>query len=121
MALLIETKASVPTTESECTPGKRRPQQVHIVIPVVVKGKIGTLPFEETTSTASVNLHGCLVYLGARPSRGQQLLIVNSITKEERTCTVSFVGKKAGDGIEVGIECAESLSRFWHISFPPED
>ena len=121
MATLTETEEVTLTTDGERPTGKRRTRQVHIAMPVVVRGKIGDSPFEETTRTGSLNPYGCMVYLGGHPWRGQRLSIENSTTKEERACTVISVGKREGQRREVDLEFAELSSHFWHISFPPED
>lgn len=86
MEALTGTKPSTPTAEHESSKGRRRSQRVHIAIPVVVTGRIGDSPFEETTMTAAVSTHGCLIYLAAQPAKGQRLSIANLFTKEERTC-----------------------------------
>lgn len=101
---------------------RRRSQRVQIAIPVLVRGKSGSQPFDETAQTVLVSAHGCMVRLSATVVRAQPILIVNAKTAEEMPCEVAFVGKKDAEGkADVGISFAELAPLFWKISFPPED
>jgi PilZ domain-containing protein len=101
---------------------RRRSQRVQIAIPVLVRGKSGSQPFDETAQTILVSAHGCMVRLSATVVRAQPILIVNAKTAEEMPCEVAFVGKKDAEGkADVGISFAELAPLFWKISFPPED
>ena len=118
---MSEMKGSMPGTFGEGTAERRRSHRVHIAMPVLVRGKKGTQPFEEQTATISVNAHGCMVRLATPVTRSQEVLIVNTKTAEELPCTVTFLGPKEGGRMEVGIEFAEPSPVFWRIAFPPED
>jgi len=90
-------------------------------MPVLVRGKAETLPFEEETKTAAVNANGCSFLLKTRVTQGQQISLVNLKTAEELPCHVAFVGQGEADRLEVGVEFTEPSPLFWRISFPPED
>jgi len=115
------TKGLPTTAPSEAPSDRRRSHRVHIAMPVVVRGKNGTQPFEEQTSTMAVSAHGCLLRVSAQLTRGQQISLVNPKTAEELPCTVIFLGTKEGGKTEVGVEFVEPSPVFWRISFPPED
>jgi hypothetical protein len=112
-----EMKAPSHTSESE----RRRSVRVNIAMPVLVRGKKGTQPFEEEALTVSVSAHGCMVRVANPVARGQEVAIVNKRTAEELPCTVTFLGQRDGGKIEVGVEFAEASPLFWRIAFPPED
>jgi hypothetical protein len=116
-----ETRTSPVNAEGEISAGKRRSRRIHIAMPVLVRGKSGSISFEETTHTVTVNAHGCMLYLAAQLIRGQQLTLVNPQTREEVPCIVSYLAKKDIEKMEVGIEFAEPSALFWRINFPPED
>jgi len=100
---------------------KRRSCRLQIAIPVLVRGKSGSLPFTEETRTQSVNAHGCEVQLGGKVVRGQDVTIVNPKSAEELPCTVTFMGQNESGKTEVGLEFIEPSPLFWQINFPPED
>ncbi|HWG58967.1 MAG TPA: hypothetical protein VN661_07955 [Candidatus Acidoferrales bacterium] len=100
---------------------RRRTQRVQIAMPVLVRGKSGNKPFEETTQTVSVNAYGGMLRLGTSVSRGQQISIVNPKTAEELPCTVTSLGQRDSNKVEVGFEFSEPSPLFWRIAFPPED
>jgi hypothetical protein len=118
---MAEMKDSMPGAAGESTGERRRSHRVHIAMPVLVRGKQGTQPFEEATVTISVNAHGCKVRLGTPVTRAQEISIVNPKTAEELPCTVTFLGPKEAGKTEVGVEFAEPSPVFWRIAFPPED
>jgi hypothetical protein len=118
---MAEMKGPMPGTSGESAVERRRSHRVHIAMPVLVRGKKGTQPFEEQTMTISVNAHGCMVRLATPVTRNQGVSIVNTKTAEELPCTVTFLGPKESGRTEVGIEFAEPSPVFWRIAFPPED
>ncbi len=116
-----EIKDSAAPASGENASDRRRSHRVQIIMPVVIRGKNGQVPFTEETHTASVNAHGCMVRLAAKLARGQELSIVNPRTVEELACTVTFVGQKDAGKTEVGLEFVEPSPLFWRITFPSED
>jgi hypothetical protein len=115
---MVEMKASTP---GESASDRRRSHRVNITMPVLVRGKKGTQPFEEETGTISVSAHGCMVRLAMPVARGQALSIVNTKTTEELPCTVTSLGQRDGGKTEVGVEFTEASPLFWRIAFPPLD
>jgi hypothetical protein len=118
---VAEIKTSLLNAEGDSAAGRRRSRRIHIAMPVLVRGKSGSISFEETTSTVTVNAHGCMLYLAAQLVRGQQVTLVNPQTREEVPCLISYLAKKDIEKMEVGIEFAEPSALFWRINFPPED
>jgi PilZ domain len=108
-------------TPAEGSSEKRRSLRVNIAMPVLVRGKKGTQPFEEATLTITVSAHGCMFRVANALTRGQEIAIVNKMTAEELPCTVTFLGQKDQGKMEVGVEFAEPSPLFWRIAFPPED
>jgi hypothetical protein len=113
-----DTKIAAPTGDAAA---KRRSQRVQISMPVLVRGKHGTHPFEEETKTAVVNANGCSFLMKERVTQGQEVSLVNLKTAEELPCRVAFVSQGEADRMEVGVEFTEPSPLFWRISFPPED
>jgi hypothetical protein len=102
-------------------PEIRRTQRVHIAIPILVRGMSGTQKFEEAGRTTTVNAHGCLISLGTRISRGQQVALIHPKTAEELPCKVVYISDRVQDRADVGLEFMEPSPLFWRIAFPPED
>ena len=115
---MVEMKASTP---GENAADRRRSHRVNITMPVLVRGKKGTQPFEEEAGTISVSAHGCMVRMATPVARGQEVSIVNTKTAEELPCTVTFLGQRDNGKTEVGVEFTEASPLFWRIAFPPED
>lgn len=106
---------------AEIATDRRRSHRVNIAMPVLIRGKRGTQPFEEPVHTISVNAHGCMLRVATPIARSQEVSIVNTKTAEELPCTVTFIGQKESGKTEVGVEFAEPSPLFWRIAFPPED
>jgi hypothetical protein len=100
---------------------KRRSRRVQITIPVIVRGKIGSKIFEEKSITAAVGAHGCMLQLVAKLYRGEQIMIVNIVTLDERVCRVSFLGPSDGDHTKTGLEFLNPSPQFWRMHFPPDN
>jgi PilZ domain len=93
----------------------RRTQRVQIAMPVVVRGT----DFQESTSTAAVNVDGCMVKLRTSVARGDLIWVINSRTGEELPGKVVSIGKPEDGKLAVGIEFSEGSPHFWRINFPP--
>jgi hypothetical protein len=106
---------------AESATDRRRSHRVNIAMPVLIRGKRGTQPFEESVQTISVNAHGCMMRVATPIARSQEVSIVNTKTAEELPCTVTFIGQRESGKTEVGVEFAEPSPLFWRIAFPPED
>jgi len=118
---MAETKSSAPGAPPEAANDRRRTQRVNIAMPVLVRGESGGKKFEEETTTVSVNAHGCMVRLAVKVTRSQALSLVNPKTAEELPCTVTFLGQRDGNKVQVGVQFDEASPLFWRIAFPPED
>jgi Fe-S cluster assembly iron-binding protein IscA len=99
----------------------RRTQRVRIGMSVVIRGTETDQVFEEKTRTITVNANGCLVLLGTKVKRGQNLRIINPQTQEELACRVCFLGETRDGKSEVAFEFSEPSPKFWRIAFPPND
>jgi hypothetical protein len=62
-----------------------------------------------------VSVHGGLLSLGVKVKTGQTLLLVNSVTEEERECRVVFVGRSLWSQNKVGVEFMHTEGDFWHV------
>jgi hypothetical protein len=118
---MADTKSPAASSGAENSSDRRRTHRLQLTMPVIVRGKAGTHPFEEQTHTISVNANGCMVKLGSHLSHAQHVSIINPKTAEELPCKVSYVGQRDGKKIEIGLEFSEPSPLFWRIAFPPED
>ena len=95
---------------------QRRSKRLPLSIPVRIYGRTANnRPFRYVTETNAVSVHGALLAVDAKIKRGQTLVLVNSITAEERQCRVVFVESKLWGKRKVGVEFANNESDFWHI------
>jgi hypothetical protein len=104
-------------------PSRRRSQRVILTLAVTVRTDGGPKDpsFEEDTNTLVVNLHGALIVLAAKVTKGQKLRLTNRATKEEQLCRVASVAPASAGKAQIGIEFLKPSPDFWRISFPPED
>jgi len=98
---------------------RRQSKRLPLSIPVRVYGRTpDDKPFRQTTTTHEVSAHGGLLPLAPRVKRGQTVLLVNSITEEERECKVVYVGGKNGATRRVGLQFKDLRGDFWHVFAP---
>ena len=99
---------------------KRRSKRLALSIPVRVYGRTAdNQPFRDITETSAVSVHGGLLPLGAKVQRGQKILLVHSVTEEERECRVVYVDSKKKGRKQVAVEFANSDGGdFWHVYSP---
>lgn len=96
----------------------RRTKRLPLHVPVRVYGRVeNDKPFRDITQTLLINAHGGLLPLDANVERGQRLVLVHSITQEERECRVVSVSPAPEGKIAVGVEFVTG-DHFWHVSFP---
>jgi hypothetical protein len=74
-----------------------------------------------TAQTFVVNAHGGLLDVGMEVSVGQKLLLGNPKTERIEVCRVVRVEKSAETRFSVAFEFDVPASRFWPVSFPPDD
>jgi len=98
---------------------RRRCKRLPLNIPVRVYGRTpSNRPFRDITVTKAVSVHGGLIPMAPRVRRGQKVLLVNSITEEERECRVVYVGPKGKGKKRVAVEFADKSGDFWHVYSP---
>jgi hypothetical protein len=112
--------------QSEPTVGKRPPhrrsQRLLLRVPVVAQRQgAGTPPAMENTETLAINAHGALILLVPPVEEGDRLSVKNTMTGEERVCSVVYLGQPEGGRVQVGIEFTDPSPKFWQVVFPPED
>jgi PilZ domain len=102
---------------------RRRSQRVILSLRVIVRTEDGPkdASFEEETHTLVVNVHGALIVLAGKVTKGQKLRVTNRATKAEQVCRVANVGPKSEGKTQIGVEFLKPSPDFWQISFPPED
>jgi hypothetical protein len=59
-----------------------------------------------------------LIRLAPSVREGQTVLLVNSLTEEERECRVVYVEPDHGSKNRVAVEFTEAKGSFWHV-YPP--
>jgi hypothetical protein len=98
---------------------QRRSKRLPLSIPVRVYGRTSdNQPFRDVTMTRCVNVHGGLLPLAPKVTRGQKLLLVHSITEEERECRVVYIEAKKSGRKAVAVEFTEKGGDFWHVFSP---
>ena len=99
---------------------RRRCKRFPYVIPVKVYGRTPrNCPFRDVTATMAVSLYGGLLDMKPRVNLGQKILIVNSLTEEERECRVVFVDSTHRGRRKVAVELANADGDFWHVYSAP--
>jgi hypothetical protein len=98
---------------------RRRCQRLPLTIPVRVYGRSPrNHPFRAVTATMTVSKYGGLLDMQPRVKLGQRILIVNSITEEERECRVVYVEPKQRGRRRVAVEFSSADGDFWHVYTP---
>ena len=98
---------------------RRRCKRFPLMIPVKVYGRTPrNRPFRDVTATMAVSLYGGLLDITPRVKLGQKILVVNSITEEERECRVVYVDSKQRGRKKVAVEFANADGDFWHVYSP---
>ncbi len=98
---------------------KRRCKRLPLTIPVRVYGRTPEdHPFREVTVTKAVNVHGGLLPLAPRVTRGQKVLLVHGYTHEEREARIVSVHGTGRGKKHVAIEFTQGGGDFWHVFAP---
>jgi len=102
---------------------RRRSQRVILTLAITVRtlDASSQASFTEETQTLVVNVHGALVLLSGRVTKGQRLILTNRATKTEQECRVASIGSHSDGKTQVGVEFLQPSPDFWRISFPPSD
>jgi hypothetical protein len=102
---------------------RRRSQRVILTLPIIIRTVDGPsdAAFKEETQTLVVNVHGALVLLAGKVTKGQKLVLTNRATQLEQECRVASIGAQSGRKTQIGVEFLQPSPDFWRISFPPAD
>jgi hypothetical protein len=82
------------------------------------------IPFRDITATKDVSAQGGRIPLSSKVELGQTVLLVHSLTGEERECRVVHVEpRKRGKTkklvtVRVGVEFTHTQGDFWHVFGP---
>src|SRR5215469_16244679 len=92
----------------------RRSKRLALAMPVFVFGRsIFDETFSETTRMISVNAYGGAFPLSVRVEKGQRVLLVNRMTRQEQECRIAHVGVLKDGKWTVGVEFAQPVANFW--------
>jgi len=101
---------------------ERRSQRVLLDVPLVVSGESkDKRSFQEETFTLTVSAHGALLLLAARVELGQNVVLMNPKSWDQREGRVAYLGKPHAGLSQVGIEFKRPAPEFWSIDSPPAD
>ncbi|HEV2616915.1 MAG TPA: hypothetical protein VGU63_09940 [Candidatus Acidoferrales bacterium] len=96
-------------------PDRRKSSRANVYVPLFVYGYDSAAePFHQDTHTLEVSGSGGLLRLDANVRRGQKLLLMNRVTKQEQECYV--VGLKRHpkrSHLHVGVSFAQPAPGFW--------
>jgi hypothetical protein len=96
---------------------RRRTERVALNVPVFVYGRgERNEPFHEETNSLVVNSHGALLILSSKVNFGQELWLMNPLTRHEQACRVVRLGKRTRKRAEVAIAFTEPAPAFWSRS-----
>jgi hypothetical protein len=110
-------KGNGPVLVSAEAAERRRSARASIYVPVFVYGYTSSdEPFHQDTNTLQINDNGGLLRLDANVQRGQKLLVMNRVTKEEQECYVVTLAKRPKHAdVRVGVAFAKSSPGFWGV------
>jgi hypothetical protein len=101
---------------------RRRSQRVTLQVAVLVRANLADGRCVQVQAfTSVVNAHGGLLESPIRLENHQRILIINPHSREDIGCTVVRVEGPRSALYEVAFEFDRRSSRFWPISFLPED
>lgn len=101
---------------------RRRSKRLPINIPVKVYGRTpGNHPFREATEMKVISAHGGTLPLSPEVECGQTVLLVHSVTNEERICRIVNVEPKNGTEKKIAVNFLEMDGDFWHVYQIGED
>ncbi len=100
----------------------RRSQRMSIQLRIRVERQSeGENPLCEETTTLTVNVHGALIRLQAKPQFHERVKLQNISTNEMQEAEVVYVSESNDGNFRVGVEFTKPNPSFWHVTFPPED
>lgn len=94
---------------------RRQTPRSSVYVPVFVYGYASEdEPFYQETNTLQVNANGGLLRLDANVHRGQKLLVMNRVTKEEQECyVVSLAKRPKHEDLRVAVAFMKAAPGFW--------
>jgi len=100
----------------------RRSERTLQSVPVLIRGRsAGGNLFEERTQTQVVSANGALVVLTTTVMPGQELVIFNLLSREQKEGRVAYIGQLDALRIQVGIAFLEPCPEFWPEPGTPEN
>jgi hypothetical protein len=114
--------SKAPDADAVEVPNRRRSRRWTRDIAVYVYGHgPGEEPFYEEAHTLHVNANGALLLLSVPVTKGQTLLLTNSLTQQDQDCRIVFLGTKRTCTVETGVAFPLANPDFWQLSAEPED
>ena len=94
---------------------RRKSARVSVYVPLFVYGyDSASQPFHQDTHSLEVSADGGLVKLDANVHRGQKLLLMNRVTKQEQECYVVGLKKHPKRShLHVSVSFKQSAPAFW--------
>ena len=94
---------------------RRKSSRANVYVPLFVYGYNSSKePFHQDTHTLEVSAGGGLLKLDASVKRGQKLLLMNRVTKQEQECYVVALKEHATRRhSHVGVSFARPAPEFW--------
>jgi hypothetical protein len=118
-------RAASKRAENKIEFERRRTERIALNVPVFVYGRgERNEPFHEETNSLVVNSHGALLILSSKVNFGQELWLMNPLTRHEQACRVVRFGKKTRKRAEVAIAFTEPAPAFWSrsdVTGPPRE
>lgn len=94
---------------------RRKSARASVYVPLFVYGyDSASQPFHQETHTLEVSADGGLLKLDANVQRGQKLLLMNRVTKQEQECyVVGLKNHPKRSHLHVGVSFKQSAPAFW--------
>ena len=114
-------KVEVGPVPPEVT-NRRRSQRVMLQIAVLIRAELPDgSPVQVQALTLVVNAHGGLLKSPLMLTVSQKIMLGNPQTGREVRCRVVRTERSSSEMVTTAFEFDEPTTRFWPISFPPED
>jgi CheY-like chemotaxis protein len=100
----------------------RRSQRMSIQVRIRVERQSESEnPLCEETTTLTVNVHGALIRLQAKPQFHEKVKLQNISTNEMQDAEVVYISESNDGNFRVGVEFTKPNPSFWRVTFPPQD
>jgi len=106
---------NIPNSVLRSNVDRRRSERVNVYVPLFVYGyDLAEEPFHQDTHTLEVSAGGGLLKLDANIRRGQKLLLMNRVTKQEQECyVVGLKNHPKRSHQHVGVSFSQPAPGFW--------